>query len=291
MQVRIVANPVAGGGRGRAMAEALAFALEARGESVDLSFTSKAGDARQSAERGGVDCMVAVGGDGSVNEIVNGLTDLGVPLAILPMGTANVVARELNIPNNPETVAELIVKGHMRQMDVGLYGHQRFLLGAGAGLDAAIAKEVSQQRGARSGLSKWVWPSIKTSIAYQFPKIRVIVDGEEVSDDTQYAIVGNCRFSAGIFPATPKAKIDDGLLDICLFRRLGAIRLLVLTATIWRARFIEHEDVTYLQARHVELQEASKETVPLQVDGDPAGALPGTFQLNEIPISVVCPPK
>jgi len=289
MQLRIIANPVAGGGRGRAMAEALASALETRGESVDLFFTGKAGDAKQSAGVGGVDCVVAVGGDGSVNEIVNGLTNLDVPLAILPMGTANVVAREMNIPKEPEAVADLIVAGHTRRMDVGLYGDQRFLLGAGAGLDAAIAEEVSQNRGARSGLSKWVWPSVKTCLAYRFPKIRAVVDGTELSADTQYAIVGNCRFSAGVFPATPKAKIDDGLLDVCLFHRLSALRLMVLAATVWRGRFIEHKDVTYVQAKQVELYPASEDTVPLQVDGDPAGSLPAAFRVNDTPINVVCP--
>lgn len=271
------------------MAQALASALETRGESVDLFFTGKAGDAKQSAGVGGVDCVVAVGGDGSVNEIVNGLTNLDVPLAILPMGTANVVAREMNIPKEPEAVADLIVAGHTRRMDVGLYGDQRFLLGAGAGLDAAIAEEVSQNRGARSGLSKWVWPSVKTCLAYRFPKIRAVVDGTELSADTQYAIVGNCRFSAGVFPATPKAKIDDGLLDVCLFHRLSALRLMVLAATVWRGRFIEHKDVTYVQAKQVELYPASEDTVPLQVDGDPAGSLPAAFRVNDTPINVVCP--
>lgn len=289
MRVRVIANPVAGGGRGKAVAESLASALDRRGETVDLFLTSKAGDAKQSASEGGFDCVVAVGGDGSVNEIVNGLTDLDVQLAILPMGTANVVARQLHIPREPEAVADLVAAGHTRRMDVGLIGEERFLLGVGAGLDAAIAEEVSRHRGTRSGLSKWVMPSVKTCLSYRFPKIRAVVDGSDLGADTQYAIVGNCRNSAGVFPATPKAKIDDGLLDVCLFRRLNAVRLMVLAATIWRGRFIEHKDVTYVQAKQVELYPASEETVPLQVDGDPAGSLPAAIRVNDAPINVVCP--
>jgi YegS/Rv2252/BmrU family lipid kinase len=291
MKVRIIANPVAGGGKGKLRAEGLCRALEELGVSVDLFFTARAGDGREAAGKGGVDCVAVVGGDGSINEVLNGLTDFNTALAILPSGTANVVARELGIIKEPEAVAKWIVDGCRHSMDVGLCGNRRFLLGVGAGLDAAIAARVSAQRGHKSGLSKWIWPTLHQCFTYTFPGINVKVDGNLVGENYHYAVVGNCRHSAGIFKLSPKASIDDGLLDICLFRDLNVFRLASLSLAVLRPDFINRKDVTYLQGREIELTAADNGAVPLQIDGDPAGFVP--VQIGVLPdkIQVVAPPS
>ena len=288
MRVRIIANPVSGRGKGRIRAEALHDALQGRVETVDLILTQRAGEGEQAARSPDADCVVAVGGDGSVNEVINGLRDSQV-LAILPSGTANVVARELRIPRHPQLVADLIAERQLRRIDVGLHSDRRFLLGAGAGLDAAVVEAVSRQRGQKANLRNWVWPTIQTMRTYTFPKFRVLVDDQEVSDQSQYAIVGNCRYSAGIFPATPKAEIDDGLLDICVFHDLNKLRLLKLLFAVWRTSYIHRNEIIYRQGRTAEFQALSREMVPLQVDGDPAGPLPARFGVVPRGIQVVAP--
>ncbi len=289
MRVRVIANPVAGGGRGKTMAEALCRALQGKVDDVTLVLTRKAGDNKVEASKPGADCVVAVGGDGSVNEVVNGLKDTDSTLAVLPAGTANVVARELKIPPDPQAVAALIVDQQLRWMDVGLHGTQRFLLGAGAGFDAAVVKAVSSQRGGKSSFFKWVAPTLNTVRTYSFPSFRVIADGEEVTRTVQYAIVGICRYSAGVLPTTPKAKIDDGLLDLCLYHELSFTRLLRLLATVWNPNHINRGDITYLQCRSVDFQPLSNEEVPLQVDGDPAGSIPAKFTILPKAVQVVAP--
>ena len=271
------------------MAETLCQALQGRVETVDLILTTKAGESRAAANRPGADCVVAVGGDGSVNEVANGLGESDTLLAILPAGTANVVARELRIPSDPAALAALIAARQVRWMDVGVHGDRRFLLGAGAGLDAAVAERVARQRGKRSSLSKWVWPSIATVRTYTFPEFRVIVDGHVLTDRAQYAIVGNCRYSAGIFPATPEARIDDGLLDVCVLQNLGLLRLLGLLSSARRGTHIHRKDVVYRQGRSVELRPLSDERVPLQVDGDAASHLPAVFGVIPKAVQVVAP--
>ena len=227
--------------------------------------------------------------DGTLNEIANGMRDSAAILAILPMGTANVVARELGIPRDPRAVAEMIVEHHVREMDVGITKGRRFLLGAGAGIDAAVAQVVSERRGRSSSYLKWVGPILSTAFTYSYPEIRVVVDGKEVSGTAQYAIVGNCRYSAGVFVATPKAKIDDGLLDVCLMHNLNPLRLARLALQLRHARFLERDDVVYVQGKHVELRPASHEPVPLQIDGDPAGRLPAEFTVDPAALKVVVP--
>lgn len=287
MKVDIIANPVAGGGRGRGMAEALYRAVKSGGDAVDLTFTGQAGDGRAAAARSEADLVAVVGGDGSINEVLNGLAIPGAALAVLPVGTANVVARELGVPGDPDAVATLITERRLRPMDVGLCGDRRFLLGAGAGLDAAVAAEVSRHRGRRSSLMKWVGPSLKTCFSYSFPKIRVSVDGEVVSDSAQYAVVGNCRYSAGVFQTTPRALIDDGLLDVCLFHNLHLLRLAPLALALRRPNFVARKDVVYRQGRDVEFAPVDDEQAPLQIDGDPAGAIPAVFSVLPRAIQVI----
>jgi len=289
VDVCVIANPISGGGRGEARAQALCLALKERGLATDLFLTTQAGDARRHAATLDTRYVVSVGGDGTLNEVVNGLGDRPIAVAVLPMGTANVVARELNSPTEPEALAALIAEGRSMPMDAGEHGGERFLLGAGAGIDAAVTHAVSAQRGKRSSIMRWVWPTIRTCLRYSFPAIRVEVDGKVISDEAQYAIVGNCIYSAGIFPTTPRAKIDDGLLDVCLFHNLGYLRLIRLALTVRRPTFIEHPDVTYVQGRNISFQCASDTPVPLQVDGDPAGELAAEFRIQPSAIRVVTP--
>lgn len=289
MNVRIIANPIAGGGRGRLLAESLLAELQARKLTAELVLTKQAGDNEKEAARPGADCVVAVGGDGSVNEIVNGLVGTSANLAILPAGTANVVAAELNIPPDASVVANLIEKGSARIMDAGLHNGRRFLLGAGAGLDAAIVKRVSERRGKRSSITKWVMPTIATCLTYAFPHMTVELDGEIITDDAQYVIIGICRYSAGVFPATPDAKIDDGLLDVCIMRGLNAIKLATLATAARSGRHIHRNDVDYTTCTRVRLTPNGQDPIPLQIDGDPAGALPVEFSIEPRAINIIAP--
>ena len=289
VDVTVIVNPISGGGRGLIAAEGLCAALEARGAQATLMPTGRAGDAERFSRDAACDCVVGVGGDGTLNEIVNGIGEKAIRVGILPRGTANVVSRELKIPKKVELYADLVVSGQMRRMDAGLRDGRRFLLGAGAGLDAAVTKRVMSRRGKKSSYLRWIWPTIATVFQYRFPKMAVEVDGQRVMEDAQYAIVGNCVYSAGLFPATPKAKVNDGLLDVCLFRNLSYLRMLKLPIVVWRPSFIEHKDVYYGQSRQVSFMPAEGEAVPLQIDGDPAGEVPATFGIEPNAVEIIAP--
>lgn len=289
MNVRIIANPVAGGGRGRVMAEALLQALRRRGAATGLYVTQGRGDARRAAGLEGADCVVSVGGDGTAHEIVNGLRGRDTSLAILAVGTANVVARQFKLPKTADEVAGMVVAGKTTLMDLGLCGEERFVLGAGAGLDAAIVAKVESGRNHTSSLLKWVGPSISTILNYRYPKIRAIVDGVVVSETAEYAIVGNCVMSAAVFPATPHARTDDGLLDVCLLHDLGALKCAGLAVSVFSKGFTQRRDVVYRQGRQIRLEPAGEEAAPLQVDGDPAGNVPATFGVEPRALRLLVP--
>lgn len=289
--IHIIANPVAGGGAGHTRARELARLLEQRGRTVTVFETRQAGDARRAAETCPVGITVVVGGDGTLNEVLNGLPEGWThPVAVLPAGTANVVARALGMAPSPARVAEALLVGHTRPMDIGLAGDHRFLLGVGAGLDAAVTRAVQANRGHRSSLMKWVAPAIRTTLHYTYPKIRVVADGRVVAPAADYVIVGNCRYSAGIFPATPRADFADGLLDVCAFSGLSIPRLLWLAARVWSPNYIEESWIDYRQCRAVQLEPlAGHEPAWFQIDGDPAGAIPATITLAAWRLAMVVP--
>jgi len=287
MHVRIIANPISGGGRGPRTAEALATALTAHRISSEIRITTRAGDAHAWAAEPGADCVVSVGGDGTLNEVATALAGSGIPVATLPLGTANVVAHELRTPHDPSALAALIARGATRRIDVGRSGERLFLLGAGAGLDAAIVEVVHRNRGAKLSFASYVWPAVRTILSYAYPRITVTVDGEKICDDAHYVIVGNCQWSAGVFRATPEARIDDGLLDVCILRRLGVLKILWLILLAQFPGFAGRRAVQYRQGRHVELVATGGERIPLQIDGDPADALPVKFHIEPRGLCVV----
>lgn len=279
MKTAIIANPVAGNGLGRHYAEALEQALRQRGLEVVLHVTAKAGDGERMARDIDAGCVAVVGGDGTVNEVLNGLGDRRICLAILTAGSVNVVARELHFPKRPDRLAAWIAAGQTRPMDLLQCGGRRVVLGGGAGFDAAVAARVNDLRGEKLGLWRWVLPAIQTARDYAYPMIRVTVDGREVCARTPYVVVGNCPFSAGRFRATPKAKTDDGLLDVVAVKEFNALKMISLAAGSLLPSFPDRKDLVYVQGRHARLEPADDAAAPLQLDGDPAGMIPADFDI------------
>lgn len=290
MRILIIANPVAGGGLGRVRADALHALLREGGAETELLVTGKAGDAQtMAAAAHDWDCIAVIGGDGTVNEVINGLAHDRQTIAVLPAGSANVVAREFAIPSDAAEVARWILEGRSRPMDLLESAGHKIILGAGAGLDAAIATTVKQQRGAKSSVYHWILPGIRTVLAYTYPGVRVTVDGTEICAHSPYVIIGNCRYSAGVFPATRRAVVDDGLLDVVAVKKLSAWRLPVLLGAVWSPRFPEREDVVYVQGKEACIEPVDPVPVALQIDGDPAGFAPARFTVLPQAIRIVTP--
>lgn len=289
MYVRIIANPISGGGRGQKVAQVLVQSLEVRGIQTELYITRGPGDARREAARPGADIVVAVGGDGSVNEVANGLTGTGATMGILPFGTANVVASALRIPRDPELLAKLIADRSVKPIDLGLLGERRFLQSVGAGFDAAVVQAVHQRRGRSQNFATWVIPVVSTVLRYEFPPIRVTVDGHVICQDALYATAANTAYSAGVVAFTPEARLDSGVLDVCAFRYWNIPRMLFYAAATRLPGFRNRPGVVYAQGREVLFEPASDAPVPYQIDGDPAGALPARCTIVPAALQVIAP--
>jgi YegS/Rv2252/BmrU family lipid kinase len=289
-KILLMANPVAGGGRAMQLVADLLQRLRQRDYLVETFVTDSAGDATRRARdiEADVDVLVVVGGDGTLNEILNGLPDPSQrPIAHLPTGTANVLGRELGLPRRAEDLIQILESGHLRRLDMGLLGERRFLMMATAGLDAMVTNEVRRRRGGTLGYFGYLVPILRALRRYQPPELRVTVDGGEKILGA-FVVVSNTRNYGGIFSFADRARCDSGHLDVCVFPR-GT-----LPALIWYyfAAFCgwvsKRTDVRYLTGSRIRIE--SIEAVAVQVDGDPAGVTPVDIQLVPAAVPVFVPP-
>jgi YegS/Rv2252/BmrU family lipid kinase len=277
-QVVVVFNPISGRGRSAAAAEIAAAAFSAAGLLVEVRPTTRAGDARRFASECGemVDAVASVGGDGTLNEVISGLRR-PIPVALIPVGTANVVAREYGIPFAPRRAAELLFGGRTRPIDVARIGDGRFLAMAGVGFDGEIVKAIAAARKGPISQLTYVAPSIRALAGFRPRALRIEVDGETLPGDYYGVIVANTRCYGGHFAVAPDARPDDGLLHYSAWTRPSKWELLrYATAALLRRK---SSAARYGAGRRFRIVAVDGGPVAAQADGDPAGATPVEIDL------------
>lgn len=282
MKILVVANPAAGSGRGRARAEALVRALEARGHAVERFATRCAGDARRrvAEAEGVVECIVAAGGDGTLNEVVNGLADPSrTPLVPLALGTANMLARALGIPRTPAALADVIEGGVERRIDLGRAGASRFLGVAGVGFDALVTEAVRRTRRGTLGYPGYALPILRTLATYRAPRLQVRLDGG-APIGCGFAIVAKLRDYGGLFAVTPEAEPDSGKLHICMFRDASIPGLVRIVLPAWRGTLAARSDCVVTSAQRIDIEADGPDPVAVQLDGDAWGTTPVSITLE-----------
>lgn len=231
--------------------------------------------------------IVAAGGDGTVADMFN--RHPGVRLAILPLGTENLLARFLGIPRSGKGVARLIAAGHVRVLDLCRMGQRRFALMASAGFDADVVHRLHASRHGHISRLTYIQPTLESVRKYQYPEIRVWADGAASADAARLAMVVNVPIYALGFSPARNARGDDGVFDLRLFQRGSAFQMVRYLCNLALGTHEQLRDVKSLAARSVRLE--SDIPVPIQVDGDPAGwtpveisILPGALEVFARPV-------
>lgn len=284
MKIRIIGNPVAGGARAAGVVERLAAALQRRGADVSAYFTGAAGDARREAARIGdtYDLIIAAGGDGTLNEVLNGLEHPErTPLTVFPVGTANLVARETGMTGHVERAADAYLRGSILQADLGIARNgageeRRFLAVAGAGFDAMVTEAVARSRKKRLGFRGYLGPVWDVLRTYRAPCLRATID-DRIVEESAFIVVSNTRNYGGLFSLCPAAVLTDGFLDVIVWRGKSILSLtgLFAAAFVKQTHRIRGADIRRGRVICIE----SDEPVPVQVDGDAFGTTPLTVSL------------
>ena len=292
--ILLIRNPVAGRRR-RGLVDEVMRRVRAEGWTLDLVDTAAPGDARRIAETCDARryAVIAVaGGDGTINEVVNGLAgrlDGGPALAILPLGTANVLAHELGLRATAAMVAQTMIAGRELSMrpgeatceatGSGLAWH--FSLMAGAGFDAKVVAGVSAPLKRRLGKAAYVWRSMVETRRYRPVRYTVEVDG--VNYEVASVIVTRSRLYAGPYVLAPAAALGEPLLHICLFERWGRMQTLRFGLALLRGRLPVTGGYRVITGRDVKISVLSdageSRAQPVQIDGDNALTLPVSIAL------------
>ena len=299
--VLLIYNPTAGPrGELRRDLERVVAYLEERGWRVAIRATRQPGDATELARVAVAARCKAVlvgGGDGTVHEVVNGLVGSETAMGVLPVGTGNVWAREIGLPTLGFTqsdrllaAARMLVDGEVRWIDVGRIGERFFLNSAGVGIDATVAAQVEPRTRTAKQLGG-VLPYLVAglSIARDFRGVgsTVVVDDRMVRTTMILIVVSNIQLYGGVVKMTPEARLDDGLLDVRIFRGMGRSWVFRHVAGVFTHRHLRDPMVSHYQGRHIVID--TTEPVPVQLDGEPVGETPISIEVVPRSLRVLVP--
>jgi YegS/Rv2252/BmrU family lipid kinase len=272
----VIYNPVAGQRRRRFLSRVLE-SLEQLGASIQLEPTTARGHAetlaRAAATDGRTQRLVVAGGDGTINEALNGLSGSDLPLALVPLGTANVLAHELGLGSSARAVAHAALDGGPRAVSLGTVNGRRFSMMAGVGFDAHVVRGVSTALKRILGKGAYAIETIGQLVAFAPRLYDVVVDG--TPHRAASVLVCNGHYYGGRFVAAPEARLDRPGFQVVLFLDPGPRATLGYMAALAAGRLARHPRVKILDARTVEIAGPAGE--PVQGDGDIIASLPARF--------------
>lgn len=293
-RVRVIANPASG--QPEPVLHTLNSVFHPLGVEWDVVITRESGDARRLAEEAaadGVDVVAAYGGDGTVVEVAHGLLGSGVPLAILPGGTANLLSVELGIPHTLEGAAQLIGDPNTRiqLVDMGQAGERLFMLRVGMGYDAEMIRLADRERKDRFGVLAYIISGVKALFTSKVVDYQVIVDGEALSCKGFVCRIDNAG-NLGVqgFSMAPGISVTDGLLDLLI---LGNVDLKGLYETLSRsdsdATVSEKLGEAYQHWQGREIMVTADPPQPVHGDGEVWGETPVSVKVLPQAVSVLVP--
>ena len=299
----LIHNPNAGNGGGsrRSMLDEARRIFASSGIQTDLEETTKAGDATEIAQRAnkeGRHLIIACGGDGTLNEVVNGLAGQEnghrVPLALLPGGTANILAKELNLPWDIPSAAERLVRGEVKEIALGLATplnepakKKYFLSVAGAGPDGMIVYAIDLDLKARIGILAYWLEGAREVFRYKFQHFRITSAGKEL--DASLVVVGRTKNYGGPFKITTDADLYEDKFELMALTTQSGLRYLSYLPTLWMGKLREEEDVHFWKADSIVCEQLGENPVYAQVDGEPLARLPVEFRIVPRALKLVVP--
>ncbi|WP_199175517.1 diacylglycerol/lipid kinase family protein [Telmatospirillum siberiense] len=289
-RILVIYNPSAGQWRRRRLKATLRD-LEILGGELTLHETTRPGDAESTAEglsATDYDVVVAAGGDGTINEVANGLIKARgpvPPLAIIPLGTANVLAQEIGLRGQPPIIAKAIVSGGRQRVHLGKANGRHFIMMAGVGFDAHVVANVDLALKRHTGKIAYVLETLTQALRYGFPPCRVGIDGRTF--DACSVVVCNGRHYGGPFIAAPEASLEMPVFQVCLLERGGWAHALRYGAALILGRLSRLPDVRILSGRVIRID--GQNGLPVQGDGDIIATLPVEISVAVETLELIVP--
>jgi len=278
LKTEIIVNLTAGGGKPRPYLKTVFKYLEENGFNFKVSYTSYHGEATELAQKAaddGTDLIVSVGGDGTVNEIINGIMQSknNPSLGIIPLGWANDFIKSVNIPSDITQACKILAQGNTKEIDVGVINNKIYFGNiCGIGFDAEVAQLANQMKNRHPNwrvLSAfiYVFATIKKLLTpFHCHKVKIKIDHQEINSTMLFVAIGNGKIYGGRFKITPEAILDDGLLEVCLVGEMGRFKYLYLIPKVFAGAHKNIKGVNFYQAKEVTVE--SSEPIFAQVSGE-----------------------
>lgn len=283
----VIVNPAAGGGRGLRLVGWLSERLARRPE-ARLEVTTRPRHAEEIAAEAastGHDRVIAVGGDGTIQEVANGLID-GSPacsLGVLPVGSGNDFARSLGLPREPAEAWTVAVGHAERAVDIGracdAEGRGRWFVSAGGiGFDAQVAAAMARRRGWQRGSAGYLVTTLAELRRFTNRRVTLDLDGVRSDRRVLFIAIANGEYYGGGMRIAPGARIDDGVLDLCIVGDISRMTALRQLPNLYRGRHVDHPQVEMARARTLRIE--GDGATRAHLDGEPFGRLPLTVELH-----------
>lgn len=270
MKILFIVNPVAGKGGAIKIWREIKRKIDDDGLEYDYKFTAAPKDATRIAKAAAaekIDIVAVLGGDGTLQEAVNGLVGSETSLAILPAGTGNDFAKTLKISKDIGVMTEKLLKPVKKKIDL-LKCNEKYLINmAGTGFDAEVAANVNKKR-CLKGEFAYLSAILQTLAIYRPYDVEVIIDGAKTRENITMIAVGNGQYIGGGIRMLPDAKIDDGLLDICIIKETTKLEALLTLPAVYAGRHLTHPKCRFFKGREVIINVMQEEPKAFsQVDG------------------------
>jgi diacylglycerol kinase family enzyme len=269
-------NPASGGGAAPGAVVPLARLLRDAGATVEVSYSPGPGSTAAlvggALDRG--DVVVSVGGDGMLSSLAGEVSRRGGVLAVVPAGRGNDFARMLDLPDDPQAQAELMLSGRTRAVDLVSYRGRVVAGSVYAGVDAHAAELVDRSR---RWPASWQYPAaaLRALAGYRPGRYLVAVDGHEREFVAATVVVANSGYYGQGMRIAPAAAVSDGLLDVVVVEAASRLALMRALPSLYDGSHVDRDEVHLLRGRRVELRGCSRGPIPVGGDGEPLGELPG----------------
>lgn len=283
-----IVNPVAGKGRALEQIPKIKEKFDKERIDYEIKVTKEKGEGEKLAREGienGFNHIIAVGGDGTAYEVVNGIRNEKVVLGILPAGTGNDFARMLKMPKDHDDILETIKVARKRKIDIGLVNDRYFLNCSSVGIDAEIVKETEYIKKYVSGTLAYILGVLKTLIRYRYKEVDIEIDGKRMKKKIELMAVSNGKYYGGGMKINPMADFDDGFLDICIVNRISKIKFAMLFLTVFKGKHVEIQEVETLRGKEIKIYGNS--SLMLNADGDIIGTTPAAIKIEKRAIEVI----
>ncbi|MCR4425556.1 MAG: diacylglycerol kinase family lipid kinase [Firmicutes bacterium] len=287
--MKVVLNPRAGRGRAGREEDVASAVLSGMGVDFEIERTTGPGGAVEVARRAvesGFDTVAAMGGDGTTNEVVNGIAGTGATLGLIPCGTGNDFAVAMGIPKDVREACRILAAGKTRRVDLGRVNDKYFISTFGVGFDARVTREVNQGFKFARGILVYILAVMKVIWTYAPERMHLVVDGEEVVVDAPLLVaVANWQSYGGGMRICPEASVDDGVFDVCVVANMSKLRFLQSFPRVISGTHVRLPEVRIVRAKSVRIKCGRME--PFHIDGEVFDASEMEFTLLPEGMSVI----